>query len=222
MIKNFLVDFKAVVFDMDGVITNTMPYHFDAWAKVFNSIGIKVDCYDVYKREGQRGLTTLKEIFSQRSRPFHLKQAKQLLREKEELFKRSVKIKFIKGARPFLRKLKKYKFKLGLVTGTSRHEMEKILPESLRGLFDVTITGCEVKRGKPHPEPFERAVNMLGMPKQQVIVIENAPFGIASAKAAGLRCIALETSLPRKYLKQADIVFGSFKELEKQAGVYGR
>jgi len=200
---------------MDGVITNTMPYHFDAWLSVFKSAGIKVSCYDVYEREGQDGFTTIKELFRKHKIAFSVDKAKRLLRRKEELFKKTVKIRFIKGSRPFIRKLKSRGLRLGLVTGTSRHEMEKILPLSLRRFFEVIVTGDEVWKGKPHPEPFLKAVKALRLKPQEIMVIENAPFGIRSAKNAGLFCAALETSLPKKYLLAADIIFSSFKELGK-------
>jgi beta-phosphoglucomutase len=198
---------------MDGVITNTMPYHFDAWLEIFKTAGIKVNCYDVYKREGQDGLSSIKEIFKEHSIKFNLKAAKDLLRRKETLFKKTVKIKFIKGSCPFIKRLKRRKLRLGLVTGTSRQEMEKILPPAIRRLFEIIVTGDEVWKSKPHPEPFLKAVKMLKLDRKEVIVVENAPFGIRSAKKAGLYCIALETSLPRKYLTGADIILSSFREL---------
>jgi beta-phosphoglucomutase-like phosphatase (HAD superfamily) len=70
-----------------------------------------------------------------------------------------------------------------------------------------------VVHGKPNPEPYQTALDQLGLNKQDAFVVENAPLGIRSAKAAGLRCIALETSLAREYLKDADYVFSSFSEL---------
>jgi len=207
--------FKAVIFDMDGVITNTMPYHFDAWFKVLNDAGIKINCYDVYEREGQPGVNTIKELSRERKMKISDKEARAILLKKEKLFKRIVKTRFIKGSRPFLRKLKKRKIIMGLVTGTSRHEMKRILPKYLRQMFNVTVTGDEVRKGKPHPEPFLKALSILGLKSKDVAVIENAPFGIESAKRAGLFCIALETSLPKKYLRRADIILKSFKDLEK-------
>ncbi|MCA9399741.1 MAG: HAD family phosphatase, partial [Candidatus Omnitrophica bacterium] len=89
-----------------------------------------------------------------------------------------------------------------------------ILPDELYQLFSVVVTGNDVRFGKPHPEPYLKSLEQLKIDPFDGIVIENAPFGIASAKEAGLRCLALETSLPRKHLKAADFIFSSIKELE--------
>ncbi len=200
---------------MDGVITNTMPYHYKAWRQVLRSVGIQATKFDIYGREGQDGLTSMKGIFAVYHRRFFEHEARALLRQKEELFKKIVRRKFVKGSRPFIRQLKKRGVLLALVTGTSRHETIKLLPKDLLQLFDATVTGDEVSRGKPHPEPFLKALQLLSISAQDALVIENAPFGIESAKRAHLYCLALETSLPRKYLRKADRVIPSFQALRK-------
>lgn len=78
----------------------------------------------------------------------------------------------------------------------------------------VIVTGNDVKHGKPHPEPYLRSLQRLKIKPKDAVVIENAPFGILSAKQAGMACLALETSLPRKYLTGADAVFGSIRDLQ--------
>ena len=201
---------------MDGVITDTMPYHFDAWLAVFLKAGIKVNCYDIYCREGQDGLSSVKEISREHGQRLSVDQAKELLRQKENLFKRIVRPRFIKGSRQFINRLKERGFKLALVTGTSRHEVKKILPAGLYRIFDVTITSSEITKAKPDPEPFLKAIKLLKIRPSRAVVIENAPFGIEAARRAGLFCIALQTSLPKAYLSQADIIFKSFAELERK------
>lgn len=198
---------------MDGVITDTMPYHFNVWKKVFLSHGIKVTKEDIYSREGQKGIESLKEIFATYQKPFDIEFAKNLLITKELLFKKTFKRRFIAGSRPLLKQLSANRFKLALVTGTSRHEAKRLLPKELFDLFDVTVCGCDVQNGKPHPEPYLRALKGLNIKAGDAVVVENAPFGIRSAKAAGLRCIAIATSLPKPYLKQADHIFDSFKDM---------
>jgi beta-phosphoglucomutase len=207
---------KAVIFDMDGVITDTMPYHFRAWKTIFANNGVHVTHEDIYKREGQKGIESLREIFAEKGVFFDPKTAHQLLKDKEELFKKIFKLRFIQGSRSFIKALCRQGYRVALVTGTSRHEAEHLVPKELWGCFEVTVCGCEVANGKPHPEPYLTALKKMKIKALEAIVIENAPFGIASAKAAGLRCMALETSLPRQHLKKADKIFNSYKGLRHE------
>lgn len=204
---------KAVIFDMDGVITDTMPYHFRAWKKTFIDEGIPATKYEIYRREGQKGIVSVQEIFAEYGKPFSLELGREILARKEILFKKIVRRRFIVGARSFVRLLTGKRIPLALVTGTSRHEVEKTLPRALLKSFSVIVSGTDVKNGKPHPEPYRKAIKALNVSKREVVVIENAPFGIRSAKAAELACFAIETSLPKKYLRQADHVFHDFKSL---------
>lgn len=215
MTKNVLLA-KAVIFDLDGVITNTMPDHYRAWIQAIKGTGLPITHEDIYTHEGQPGKQFLVEMEKKYFCQLRSARLKSILEEKERIFKQIVKVRYIQGARTFLKQLKKEGFKLALVTGTARHELELMLPVKLYNCFDAVVTGSEVKHGKPHPEPFLRALKKLKIQAKQGVVIENAPFGIHSAKAAKLQCIALETSLKRKYLKQADLIFSSIRELKNK------
>lgn len=206
---------KAIIFDMDGVITDTMADHFEAWRSVLRMRGISVTHLDIYRREGQRGITSVKEIFEEYNQPFNPDVANEILLQKEELFKKNTRRRFIVGTRGFLKHLHKNGFVLAIVTGTARHEMLRILPEDIYKLFTIVVTGDDVVKGKPSPEPYLLALKKLNMLATQAVVVENAPFGIASAKAANLYCLAIATSLPHEYLKAADNVFSSIKELRE-------
>ena len=129
----FYVD--SVLFDMDGVIANTMPDHFLSWKMALRPEGIRVTHDDIYKREGQPGLFSVREIFRDYRKDYNTQRGARILRRKENLFKKIVKRRFIRGARTFIKQLHKSNFRLGLVTGTSRHELRRILPEALCGLF---------------------------------------------------------------------------------------
>lgn len=201
---------------MDGVITNSMPDHYHAWRTILHKENIQVTHLDIYSREGQPGISTIKELAQFYKKCFDVRKLKQILRDKENLFKKIVKQRFILGARSFLKELRKNKFMLGLVTGTSRHELHQILPDYLYNLFTVTITGNDVYYGKPHPEPYLKALKKLKIHPKEAVVIENAPFGIQSAKGAGLRCLAIETSLPKGYLKESDYIFESIEDLRNR------
>lgn len=213
MVKKSLLA-KAAIFDMDGVITNTMPYHFKAWEMAFKDIvGMSISEKDIYLREGSKGSFALEEIFEQYGWAYHPSVLKKLLARKEEIFPQIVKVDFVDGAVQFLRAIHDQGFVMALVTGTSRDELKRMLPEHIQLLFSVIVTGTDVVHGKPNPEPYQAALTKLNVSCDEAFVIENAPLGIRSARAAGLRCIALETSLERAYLADADYVFLNFDEL---------
>jgi len=207
---------EAIIFDMDGVITDTMSYHYRAWKKVFNYAGINVSHFDVYIREGQQGINTVREVFREKNKNIKNREAKELLVRKERLFKRIVKRKFIPGALSFVRYFHRQGFKLALVTGTSKGEVRKILPPNIYKVFDVVVAGDDCKHGKPHPEPYLKAIRRLKVAPPYTLVIENAPSGIEAAKKAKLYCLAIATSLGKRYLKEADAVFSSISDLRRK------
>ena len=102
---------------------------------------------------------------------------------------------------------------MGLVTGTPGKEIKNILPERIAKLFDCIVAGDQVKKGKPNPEPYINAAKTLNLNPSECVVVENGPFGIKSAKGAGMFCFALTTSLPENYLKGADIVVDALGEI---------
>ncbi len=211
--KRSLASIKAVILDMDGVITDTMPYHRQVWQELFAAEGITISRNDIYKREGQKGIESVREIFSAYGKACDARLASRLLKAKEKRFKEIFQLRFIPGAQRFLSRVDSRGLRLALVTGTSRQEAVRLLPGPLWDMFEVIICGTDVNNGKPHPEPYSTALCKLGIKAFEAVVIENAPFGIRSAKAAGLCCFALETSLPKSYLREADKVFSSFQQL---------
>lgn len=204
---------KAVIFDMDGVIVDSMPYHFLAWYEALMAWGIRVTCFDVYSKEGERWDVTLKSLLGDAG----IKPAPELLKRifslRQRIFKKYFKCFIFKGAQDFLFCLKNNGYLLALVTGTPTQEIKRILPKKIRGLFDACIAGNQVKRGKPHPEPYLKASLALGVKPAECIVVENAPLGIESAKRAGMFCIAVTTSLPKEFLSSADMVVSRLDEI---------
>jgi len=176
MLKKKIYKIRSIIFDMDGVITNTMPDHYRAWHKALLEIGMNVSKLDIYSREGQRGIQSIKELMAVHKKKYPPLLAKRFLARKEEIFKKISRKRFIVGSRTFIKDLAQQGFMLALVTGTSRHELHQILPDKLYRLFSVVITGTDVKKGKPHPEPYVKALRKLKIKNFDAVVIENAPF----------------------------------------------
>lgn len=204
---------KAIIFDMDGVIVDSMPYHFLAWYEALRPIGVRVNCFDVYSKEGENWVKTLYDLLSRSG----IKPTKTLLNKiflsRQKIFKKYFKRFIFSGVQGYLACLKNKGYLIGLVTGTPIKEINHILPNKIRSLFDCIVSGDNVKKGKPHPEPYLKAAKELNLKPLECLVVENAPFGIESAKKAGMVCFALTTSLPREYLKSADYVVESLDEI---------
>jgi beta-phosphoglucomutase len=205
--------FQAFLFDMDGVITDSMPYHYEAWRRIFEGFGISVSREEILKREGEQGLVTLETILSREGRELPPQAKKKALEDKEVVFRSLARPTLFPGAETIVKALREKGKRLALVTGTSRQESEANLPPSLISCFDVLISGDMVALGKPHPEPYRMALQRLETSAEDSLVIENAPYGIRSAKGAGLRCIAVTTSLPAEYLCEADKTVQDLEEL---------
>jgi beta-phosphoglucomutase len=204
---------RAMIFDMDGVIVDSMPYHYLAWYEALRPWGVRVSCFDVYSKEGERWDKTLNDLLKKAKIKPDASTLNKIFSLRQKIFRKYFKCFIFKGAEEFLRCLKRKGYLLGLVTGTPDNEIKRILPRGIHALFDAVVSGNQLKKGKPHPEPYLKAVSLLGIKASEGIVVENAPFGIESAKRAGIFCIAVTTSLPREYLKAADITVNSLEEI---------
>ncbi len=204
---------KAVIFDMDGVIVDSMPYHFIAWYEALRPWGIRVSCFDVYAKEGERWEKTLTGLLEKEGIPPARGTLKKIFNERQKIFRKYFKRFIFKGVKEFLVCLKGKGYVLGLVTGSSLPAVRKILPAGMRRLFACFVTGDRVKHGKPHPEPYLKAAQRLKLKPAECVVVENAPLGIRSAKSAGMFCIAVSTSLPAPYLKEADVIVERLEEI---------
>lgn len=198
---------------MDGVIVDSMPYHFIAWYEALRPWGVRVSCFEVYAQEGERWETTLKGLLKREKIKPTQKVLSAIFSLRQKIFKRYFKRFIFHGVYELLVDLRKQGFMLGLVTGSPLDEIKRILPVKLRRLFTVIVAGNQVKHGKPHPESYLRAARLLGLGPKTCLVIENAPFGITSAKQAGMPCIAISTSLPKEYLTAADIVISQLNQV---------
>lgn len=214
------VSSKAVIFDLDGVLLDSMPYYCVAWSAAFATQGIMINKDEFYEREGEQRIKSVREIFKNyKGYKPSARISRHILNTMHTTFLQSFKPKLFPCTRELLTALVRQNTALGLVTG-SESLQQMFGPESnLLSLFDAVVTGRETKEGKPAPEPYELAIQKLGLPLPCCWVVENAPLGIQSAKAAGLFCFAVRNTspLPADKLRQAgaDVVCSTNKELMK-------
>lgn len=196
---------KAVIFDMDGVLVDSMPYHADAWVSVFKDVGINIRREDIYDIEGSNHIGIINLVFKKAGRTPEPADFLRLAQKKHEIFSKINKAKVFDGIYDCINSLKG-KCLLGVASGSDRAVVIGLIERFFPETFSAIVTGNDVKEGKPNPEPYLKAVEMLKVNKDECIVIENAPLGVESAKRAGLYCIAIPTYVKPELLKEADVV----------------
>ncbi len=209
--KNFFL------FDMDGVVLDSMHYHALSWIEVGLKYGLKFSKEEIFLYEGAFEKEIVKDLFEKKGVPF----SEEFFRKLIEDYKRIFKIKYAWRINPFpeipriLHFLKSCGKRLAIVTSSSKEFIHEVLKNGIKDFFDVIITAEDVKRRKPYPDPYLAGLEKLDASPESALVIENSPAGVRAAKLAGLPCIAISTTLPATFLKEADFIVSHHGELLK-------
>lgn len=210
---------KAVLFDMDGVLYNSMPYHAEAWHKVMQAHGFNLSREEAYLHEGRTGAGTI-NIVSQRQlgREATSEEIESIYQEKSEEFNRFPEPEPMPGAWELLQKIKASGLTPMVVTGSGQRSLLDRLEQNFPGMFrrELMVTAFDVKHGKPNPEPYLIALEKGGFKANEAVVIENAPLGVQAGVAAGIFTIAVNTGpLDDKVLldEGADALYPSIQAL---------
>ena len=210
---NNLKKYKAVLFDMDGVIIDSMPYHFISWFETLKEYNITISPFDIYEKEGEKCEVCVKRFFKRDKIKCDAKIIAEVLKLRDKLYKKYFKVHLFANIEQLLIKLKNKGFLLAIVTGSTRQKVVSMLPKKILSKFNVIVSADMIKKGKPYPDSYLTAAKKLRVKPTECIVVENAPYGIKAAKSAKMFCIAVTTSLPKQYLKQADIVCKKISEV---------
>ncbi|GAB6010872.1 HAD hydrolase-like protein [Viscerimonas tarda] len=220
-------DIQAVLFDMDGVLYDSMKYHAQAWYQTMSEYNLPSTPEEFYLHEGRTGSNTINLIIRRNlNRDATDEEKKTIYKRKSHLFNTYNKGETIPYVKEVLNAVKESGLKRILVTGSGQKQLLDNLNTNFPGIFqeDLMVTAYDVKHGKPHPEPYLMGLKKGGeLRPNQAIVVENAPMGVESAVAAGLFTIAVNTGpLADKALWDAgaNIVLPSMKELVSQWDEY--
>jgi HAD superfamily hydrolase (TIGR01509 family) len=205
--------FKAVLFDMDGIIVDSMSYHFISWFEVLKQYNVRINPMIIFEMEGIKWDKVIKLAFKQSGIPLFKQVTQKICKKREQIFNQYFKRYIFTGIPEFIKSLKNKNVFVGLVTGSSLKEVQKMLPEDIYKLFDTIVTGDGVKKGKPYPDPYLAAAKNLKVLPKECMVIENSPYGIKSAKSAKMYCCAIATSLSGDLLSEADMIFDNHRDL---------
>ena len=201
---------KGIIFDMDGTIVDSLPYHHEAWKIFFNENKVENFSQKLKDYKGGGTLDLMKAVYGDR---YSLKELKRMSDEKEIIFRRIYKgnVKPIKGFIEFLSDLKSKNILIGLASNAIRKNVTLTLNElGVYDLFDSIICGDEVSNGKPNPEMFNSTLERFGLKKENCLIFEDSIEGVIGAISSGISVIGVMSSSSEDILKKA----GCFKTID--------
>jgi beta-phosphoglucomutase len=204
---------KSILFDFDGVLADTMNDNFIAWKRAFSDFGVNIQKDEYFILEGRKLIEIAKIIGTKYK--INLENYSKIVELKNKYYLNLYEFRFYPGVEVFIDLIKKKDILISIVSASPREKLEKTVPKIFLEKFDVVISGDDVERGKPDPEPYLNACKKLGLVPEECIVVENAPLGIESSKRAGMYCVAICSTLDKFFLNKADIIINNFEELER-------
>jgi beta-phosphoglucomutase len=216
------VTLRAIVFDFDGVIANSEPLHYRAFRDVLDSVGTELTEHDYYSRYlGYDDVGVFKTVAADRQLIWSGEQIASLVSRKAEriaILERDVSILF-PGADAAVRRAAAA-VPIAIASGALGAEIRKVLDrEGLASLFVAVVSAEDTPVSKPAPDPYLRACALLAnatgtaLEPADIVAIEDSPWGLQSAKTAGLRTVAVAHTYPASELA-ADLVITSIADLD--------
>lgn len=211
---------RVVLFDMDGVLYNSMPNHAVAWQEAMSQFGIHFTADDSYATEGARGVDTIRHyVRMQQGKEITPEEAQRMYDVKTEIFHRMPVAEIFPSVLPLMQKIKDAGITIGVVTGSGQRPLFKRLLNDFDGFLteDHIVTAYDVERGKPNPDPYLMGLRKAGnLQPWQGIVVENAPLGVRAGVAARIFTVGVNSGpLPDAALADqgANIVLQRITEL---------
>lgn len=203
----------AVIFDMDGVLVDSNPYHKKAWQRFFQNHGFDLSESDLKtKVYGKINSEIITHFFGKLSR----EQIKKYACEKESLYRKLIEpeISSPEGLLRFLSTLKEKKIDVAIATSAPPENVMFVLKKlKIIDYFNVVVDESQVKRGKPDPEIYLKTAEKIGRKADECLVIEDSLSGVRAAKAAGMKVIAITTTHFGEELMEADFVIKNLNEI---------
>jgi beta-phosphoglucomutase len=202
---------RAILFDFNGVIINDEPQHCAALIETLAGYGYPLDV-DGYYRDylGFDDRECFRFTFTRMGRAADGAAVAEAIERKALLYERAIRdsMELVPGAEEFVQAAAAEGYRLAVVSGALRREIELVLSTAgLRRHFDIIVAAEDVSACKPNPEGYRKGLAMLSLPPSQCMVLEDSLAGLAAARSAGVRCVMVATSHRAEELGGADLVW---------------
>ena len=204
---------NAVIWDMDGVIADTGPYHLEAWQRVMEKRGVNFTAEDFRRNFGQRNDNIIRKTLG---RQISQAEMEAVAAEKEKTFRNLVRrnVKPLPGVIKLIRLLREQGFRLAIASSGPIENIRLVLRSlGIEECFHAIVAGRDVAESKPSPQGFLLAAQKLGVKPGNCVVIEDAIVGVAACKSAGTRCVAVTNTNTRESLKGADVIVDTLEKV---------
>ncbi len=195
---------KALLFDLDGTLIDSMPHHHDAWVEWYARRGMPMNAGQFFAATaGRSNAEILLDLFPQHSVEEHVVMAD----DKEAIYREFAhrSLALIAGAQAFVERARAAGCKLAVCTASTLPNMALAFERfGLDSWVDTITSPADGLRGKPHPDIFLEAARRLGVEAKDCIVFEDAPLGVEGARRAGMKAVALTTTLPADAFAEYD------------------
>ncbi|EKE19199.1 MAG: HAD family hydrolase [uncultured bacterium] len=206
---------KAILFDMDGLLVDSEPLHFEAHRRALEKFGIQITKEDYIQNGVSGGRRSFYEVMQIKyHKPLDINAVRKL---KKEIYGELIKqIEVFDGTKRIVEILHR-KYRIAVVSNTHPEYIQKTLAHvGMVEYFETISSAKELERGKPFPDVYFNAMKKLGMEASECVAVEDSCSGIEAAKNAGIRCIAIPNEFTSQQdLSRADVVIGSIKEMDK-------
>lgn len=207
---------KGFIFDMDGTIVDSMPYHTEAWVKFISGLGIDIDRDEFQRRTA--GMTTF-EILRRVVGEYLTEVELQDYTEQKEAIYRTIyaeAIRPIDGLIEFLQASRALSIPMALATSAGKQNLNFVLKSlEIEEYFTAIVCADEVSLGKPHPDMFLAASSRMGLESHNCIVFEDALLGIEAAERAAMKAVVVMTTLEEKELQDFSHIITSIQDFSK-------
>ena len=188
---------KAVLFDMDGVLYDSMPNHAIAWQESMAKFGVFMTADDAYATEGARGVDTIRQmVLQQQHREIDEAEAQRMYDVKSQTFHSLPEAPIMPGILDLMSQIKACDIACGVVTGSGQRPLINRILKDFGAYVDEAhiTTAYDVTRGKPNPDPYLMGLKKAGnLEPWEAIVVENAPLGVRAGARAQIFTIAVNT-----------------------------
>jgi len=208
---------KGIIFDLDGVLVDSMTAHYKAWKTTFEEItSLQVDERSIYLLEGMWGKDLVEEIFKKYNYT-DLSKTQVVIRRKDEVFRSIMNLRPYDKVNDILQEIRCLK---GIVSGSAKQDVVSIVNQCFpKNIFEIILTGDDIAHGKPNPEGFKLFLQRANLNPLDVLVVENSPLGVEASNNARIKPIVVLNNSPLSandfvHLIAHDNIFRETKNIE--------